>query len=108
MAVNVNAAASAYGKALQQLGKGGLDGGDKVGAGQAEGGSFAKMLERAAEGAVDVGRQNETVSLQSVTKDAEITDIVTAVANAEVTLQTVVAVRDRVVAAYQEILRMPI
>ncbi len=108
MAVNVNAAASAYGKALQQLGKSGLEGGDSAATGKTDGASFAKMLERAAEGAVDVGKKNETVSLQSVTKDAEITDIVTAVANAEVTLQTVVAVRDRVVAAYQEILRMPI
>jgi flagellar hook-basal body complex protein FliE len=34
--------------------------------------------------------------------------VVTAVSNAEVTLQTVVAVRDRVVAAYLDILKMPI
>ena len=34
--------------------------------------------------------------------------MVTAVANAELALQTVVAVRDQVVAAYQEIMRMPI
>ncbi len=35
-------------------------------------------------------------------------DVVQAVSNAELTLQTVVAVRDRVVNAYQEIMRMPI
>jgi flagellar hook-basal body complex protein FliE len=35
-------------------------------------------------------------------------DVVTAVSNAEMTLQTVVAVRDRVLNAYQEIMRMPI
>jgi flagellar hook-basal body complex protein FliE len=34
--------------------------------------------------------------------------VVTAVTNAELTLETVVAVRDRVVQAYQDILRMPI
>jgi flagellar hook-basal body complex protein FliE len=34
--------------------------------------------------------------------------VVTAVTNAEVTLQTVVAIRDKAVAAYQEIARMPI
>jgi len=33
---------------------------------------------------------------------------VTAVANAEHTLETVIAVRDKVLTAYQEILRMPI
>ena len=31
-----------------------------------------------------------------------------AVTNAEITLQTVVSIRDRVIQAYQEILRMPI
>jgi flagellar hook-basal body complex protein FliE len=39
---------------------------------------------------------------------AYIGEVVTAVANAEATLQTVAALRDRVVAAYQEIIRMPI
>jgi len=34
--------------------------------------------------------------------------VVTAVANAQHTLETVVAVRDKVLNAYQEILRMPI
>jgi flagellar hook-basal body complex protein FliE len=37
-----------------------------------------------------------------------VTDVVTAVTNAEVALDTVVAVRDRVISAYQEIMRMPI
>jgi flagellar hook-basal body complex protein FliE len=35
-------------------------------------------------------------------------DVVTAITSAEVTLQTVVAVRDKMIQAYQEILRMPI
>jgi flagellar hook-basal body complex protein FliE len=34
--------------------------------------------------------------------------VVAAVTNAEVTLQTVLAVRDRVIQAYQDIIRMPI
>ena len=34
--------------------------------------------------------------------------LVVAVGRAELTLQTAVAVRDRVVAAYQEVMRMPI
>jgi flagellar hook-basal body complex protein FliE len=34
--------------------------------------------------------------------------VVTSVANAEVTLQSVIAIRDKVVSAYQEILHMPI
>jgi flagellar hook-basal body complex protein FliE len=39
---------------------------------------------------------------------ADLTDVVQAVTSAELTLQTVVAVRDRLIAAYQEIMRMPI
>jgi len=39
---------------------------------------------------------------------ANVTEVVTALANAESTLNTVVTVRDRVISAYQEILRMPI
>ena len=35
-------------------------------------------------------------------------DVVTAVAEAEATLQTVVAVRDKVIAAYNDIIKMPI
>ena len=39
---------------------------------------------------------------------ADLMDVVQAVGNAEMTLQTVVAVRDKVVNAYQELMRMPI
>lgn len=39
---------------------------------------------------------------------ADVTSIVTAVAEAETAMQTLTAVRDRVIAAYEEIMRMPI
>jgi flagellar hook-basal body complex protein FliE len=39
---------------------------------------------------------------------ADLTEVVTAVTNAEITLKTVLAIRDRVIQAYQEIARMPI
>ena len=35
-------------------------------------------------------------------------DVVTAVSSAEASLETVIAVRDQVISAYQEIMRMPI
>ena len=37
-----------------------------------------------------------------------VTDTVLAVSRAEMALQTAVAVRDRVVSAYQDVMRMPI
>lgn len=69
---------------------------------------FSEMVGEALEGAVDVGKRAENMSAQAVVGQADLTDVVTAVTNAEVTLQTVIAVRDKVVAAYQEIARMPI
>jgi flagellar hook-basal body complex protein FliE len=48
------------------------------------------------------------MSAKAVTGEADLTDVVTAVTNAELTLQTVVSVRDRLISAYQEIMRMPI
>ncbi len=46
--------------------------------------------------------------MKQISGEADLKDVVTAVANAENTLETVVAVRDKVLSAYQEILRMPI
>jgi flagellar hook-basal body complex protein FliE len=72
------------------------------------GGSFADLVKSAAEDAVGSLQKSEAVSLQAVTGKADLAEVVTAVTNAEMTLQTVSALRDRVVSAYQEILRMPI
>ncbi len=48
------------------------------------------------------------MSKQALSGKADVRDVVAAVNNAELTLQTVVAVRDKVVSAYNEILHMPI
>lgn len=40
--------------------------------------------------------------------EASLVDVVTAVSAAEVSLETAIAVRNRVIEAYQEIMRMPI
>ena len=48
------------------------------------------------------------MTAKAVAGEADILEVVSAVSNAEMTLQTVVAVRDRVLGAYQEIMRMPI
>jgi flagellar hook-basal body complex protein FliE len=39
---------------------------------------------------------------------AELVDVVTSISAAEASLETVMAVRDQVISAYQEIMRMPI
>ena len=72
------------------------------------GASFGDLLKQVGTDAVDAGRKADAVSLQAIEGTADVAEVVTAVANAELALQTVVAVRDQVVAAYQEIMRMPI
>ena len=70
--------------------------------------SFVEMVKDVAEQSVKSGRESEKMTAAAVTGSADLTDVVVAVSNAEMTLQTVVAVRDRILSAYQEILRMPI
>ena len=103
MTVTISDAAAAYKRALGGEGPQGLGT-----PGGTEGGDFASLLRRAAEDSVEVLRQGESETLKAAAGKADITDVVTAVGQAEITLQTVVAVRDRVIQAYQEILRMPI
>ncbi|MFQ5774571.1 MAG: flagellar hook-basal body complex protein FliE [Kiloniellaceae bacterium] len=69
---------------------------------------FADALRQATEGAIDGLREGEQQTLKAAVGTADLTEVVTAVARAELTLQTVVTLRDRVIQAYQEILRMPI
>ena len=57
---------------------------------------------------IEAGKESERLTAAAVAGEADLTDVVTAVSNAEMTLKTVVTVRDRVLAAYQEILRMPV
>lgn len=78
-------------------------------AGQAQpAGGFGQMLTEALQSTVDAAKTSEVVSAKAVAGKADVTEVVTAVTNAEMALDTVVAVRDRVISAYQEILRMPI
>ena len=74
----------------------------------AGGAGFGAALTRAMEQAVDVGRQADTATTTALSGQGSVTDVVLAVGRAELTLQTAVAVRDRVVAAYQDVMRMPI
>lgn len=71
-------------------------------------GSFAEMLHSAAKQAEQDNKKAEMLSMRAVKGTADMQEVVMAVENAEFALQTVVAVRDKVVSAYQDILQMPI
>jgi len=72
------------------------------------GADFGDTLKRAIQGALDTGAQAETQTTQAISGHGNISEVVTAVSKAELALQTTVALRDRIVQAYQDIMRMPI
>jgi flagellar hook-basal body complex protein FliE len=72
------------------------------------GGSFADVLKSSVEQFTSTQKASDSVAAQAVAGKANMVDVATAISNAEVTLEAVVAVRDRIVQAYQEIMRMPI
>lgn len=71
-------------------------------------GGFGDILQQVMSGAVSSSRQAESAMAAQVQGKAELIDVVTAISSAEASLETVMAVRDQVIQAYQEILRMPI
>jgi flagellar hook-basal body complex protein FliE len=71
-------------------------------------GGFGNFLTDALKDAVATMKQGEQAAGAHLAGKADIVDVVNAVNKAEITLDTVVAVRDKVVAAYQSIMNMPI
>jgi flagellar hook-basal body complex protein FliE len=69
---------------------------------------FGAMVKTAMASAEQAAKGAEQAGLAAAAGRADIVDVATAVAAAETTLETVLAVRDQVISAYQEILRMPI
>jgi flagellar hook-basal body complex protein FliE len=99
------AAAKAY--AAQGAMSVGSIGGIGEAAGQA-GGGFGELLKSAMTDTLKATHHAETKMAQQVAGKAELVDVVTAISSAEASLETVMAVRDQVISAYQEIMRMPI
>jgi len=70
--------------------------------------SFGATLNRAIQGAIRTSQNADEKSMAGIAGKGNITDVVTAVQKAELALQTAVTIRDKVVSAYQEIMRMSI
>ncbi|MCZ6448754.1 MAG: flagellar hook-basal body complex protein FliE [Alphaproteobacteria bacterium] len=103
MPVNLTSAVGAYNNALQNAVRPGLDA-RTVPAGK----SFEAMVSDVAESMLKTGAEAEKATALAITGKADLNQVVMAVASADIAVQTVVAVRDKVIQAYQEILRMPI
>jgi len=98
--INPNVAANAYANTVKTMDAPGMENNQKE--------TFSDVLKNAAIKTVETMRAGEAASARAVTGDASLPEVVQAITASEVTLQTVVAVRDRMVGAYQEIMRMPV
>jgi flagellar hook-basal body complex protein FliE len=78
------------------------------GAGDSGGPSFGAMVKDAINSVVETGRKSDGLALGMAAGKANIVDVVTAVSETEVAVEAMVSVRDKVIQAYEEIMRMPI
>ncbi|HEY2069315.1 MAG TPA: flagellar hook-basal body complex protein FliE [Rhizomicrobium sp.] len=70
--------------------------------------NFGDFLSNAVKDVSGTMQQGEQMAAKQASGQADIVDVVNAVNSAEMSLDTVVAVRDKVIAAYQSIMQMPI
>jgi flagellar hook-basal body complex protein FliE len=105
MAIGPAAAAAAY-QAISNIGASAPAATATQAAGAAS--SFTDFLSGAMQNAVGTMKTGEQMAANQAAGKADIVDVVNAVNSAELTLDTVVAVRDKVIAAYQSIMQMPI
>ena len=80
----------------------------KTPAGDSGSPSFGAMVKDAINSVVEAGRKSDGLAQGMAAGKANIVDVVTAVSETEVAVQTMVSVRDKVIQAYEEIMRMPI
>jgi len=69
---------------------------------------FGAALERALGAAIGTGREADAAATAALAGQGGVTEVVLAISRAELALQTATAIRDRVVTAYQDVMRMPI
>jgi flagellar hook-basal body complex protein FliE len=106
MATPAAAAAGAYASlARLTANAGGLA---KAGAGAAGGPDFGALVKQAVNSVMETGQKADAQTKAAVTGKADVIDVVTAVSESEVAIDALVSVRDRVIRAYEDILKMPI
>jgi flagellar hook-basal body complex protein FliE len=111
MAINApfNAATAAYGNAQRLINQSAKPQTDLTAIAAPGGGqNFADLLAQQVQGVVDAGRTSDQMAIDMVNGKANVVDMVTALSETEIAIQSMVTIRDRVISAYEEIMRMPI
>ena len=96
-------AANAYANLARILDTGGAGKGSDAG-----GQSFSAVLKEAISGVLDVGRKSDAQTVAMASGKANVMDVVTAVAETDVAVSTLVSVRDKVIQSYEDIMKMAI
>jgi len=84
---------------------------DTGGAGKgldSSGPSFGALLKDAIGSVLDAGKKSDAQTVAMAQGKANVMDVVTAVAETDVAVSTLVSVRDRVIQSYEDIMKMPI
>jgi Flagellar hook-basal body protein len=103
-----NAAAAAYGNASRLISQAAKPQADLTATAPSAGGNFAELLAQNVQGVVDQGKVADQMALDMVSGKANVVDMVTALSETEMAIESMVTIRDRVISAYEEIMRMPI
>ena len=70
--------------------------------------NFGEVLNNVLSDTIHQSRQAESQIVAGVQGKTDLVNVVTAISSAETSLQTVMAVRDQVIAAYQQVMQMQI
>jgi flagellar hook-basal body complex protein FliE len=107
MSTPFNAVASAYNNAARLISEQGKSSTGALG-GQGQLPDFGQLVAEGMQSVVDAGKVSDQLSLDLVNGKANVVDVVTAISQTELAMESMVAVRDKVISAYEEIMRMPI
>lgn len=107
MVINVSDAISAYQQSMDGEGVGGKK--KTGGSGDAEGaGSFSSTLAQFVGDGLNSVKEAEKMTAAGAVGKANLQDVILAVNNAELQMQTVTSIRDKVIGAYEDMIRMQI
>ncbi|MET3839466.1 flagellar hook-basal body complex protein FliE [Bradyrhizobium sp. OAE829] len=97
-------AANAYAALSRIMETGGAEKGGKTSGGP----SFGALLKDAVGSVMEAGKKSDAQTIAMTSGKANVMDVVTAVAETDVAVSTLVSVRDRVIQSYEDIMKMPI
>jgi len=99
--ISIAQAAKAYANAAKPVA-------GSAAAGASKGNNFGEMVTDALDTARDHLKSSEAVTQQAAKGEASMADVAAAVSQAEVTLQTVMNIRDTMISSYKQIMQMPV